>query len=205
MSMQTHKMRVFSLLLALVLFSALLPVQADGARFGRVNYNQVRFRKTASSAEGQEWWSMLDAGWVVEILGESANNYGRWYQVTCVIPEDPTHSYVGYVMRQYVTEMSAQEISAWLNDPVQPGMESAVILPDPMESPASYGTINTGNVFFRKSPSFSAGYWALLPEGYVLHLFDPAIVTKDGIEWYHVYGTIPADESGTYDPLLRRA
>ena len=208
MSMKTRKERLISLILCVVLFVSMIPaaVHADGARFGRVNYNQVRFRKTDSSAEGQEWWTMLNAGWVVEILGESANNFGRWYKVTCVIPEDPTHAYVGYMMRQYITEMSAAEIAAWLSNPVQPGMEGSGGIAVPTASPVPVsdmsGAVNTANVFFRKTPSFNAESWALLPLGHPLDLVEKEPVKNGGAEWYHVVGAIPSDPTGLYEGYI---
>ena len=64
-----------TILCALLICALILPMiplgsMADTARYGRINADKVRFRKTASTMEGSEWWCLLDTGWVLLIRGE---------------------------------------------------------------------------------------------------------------------------------------
>lgn len=61
---------------------------------------------------------------------------------------------------------------------------------------ATYGRVTADNVFFRKSMSTSGDFWARLPNGWLLEVLDRQ--TKNGITWYKVKGSVPANPSRTY-------
>ena len=60
----------------------------------------------------------------------------------------------------------------------------------------TYGTVTADNVFFRKSMSTSGDFWARLPMGWQLEVL--GVETKNGITWYKVKGSVPANPSRTY-------
>ena len=119
-----------TILCALMICALILPMiplggMADTARYGRINTDKVRFRKTASTMEGSEWWCLLDTGWVLLIHEELTASLSDWYKVTANIPGSNGTVYDGYIMREFLTEMSASDITAFLNDPYQPNGEPA--------------------------------------------------------------------------------
>ncbi|MBQ7455599.1 MAG: SH3 domain-containing protein, partial [Clostridia bacterium] len=105
--------RMLCLFFVLVMALALLPassVQADEKQYGRVNYDKVRFRR---QAEKTDVWCNLDSGWVVEILGTKRSGGTDYYYVVSNIPNHLDRQYYGYISKQYVTAMTAEEVSAW--------------------------------------------------------------------------------------------
>lgn len=119
-SSATWKRLLSILAAAVMLLSVVSFAQGEGAAYGRVNLDKVRFRKTATASVNGEWWCLLSENWVVEILDVFTQNGTDWYQVRCNIPNNLSRNYTGYLMAQYVTLMTDAERDQWLKNPVQP-------------------------------------------------------------------------------------
>ncbi len=198
------------LLLAVLVNVLALPegALAAGERYGRVAYDKVYFRKAPSTEAGKGYWCFLNTHWVVRILGTRYNEFGSWYEIESVIPGDLSTLYTGYMMQRYVTEMTEDEVKAWLANPVQPGtgMPSATRTPSPTAAPAEEndspfssgdtGFINANNVYLRKKADTASDSLALLPYGWVLYCVDKVYV--NGSVWYAVEGPIPSDTKTLY-------
>lgn len=107
--------RAISLLCVLVLLSGFLPargVLAAEAQYGRINHDEVRLRRQANSTEV---WAMLDTGWVCEIRGEKRSGGTDYYYVVTNIPKHLDREYYGYVSQEFMTVMTAEEVTAWEN------------------------------------------------------------------------------------------
>lgn len=106
--------RLMCLFFALVLTAGLLPADyAEAAgQYGRVNHDEVRFRKQADSTE---YWAMLNTGWVVEILSSKRSGGVDYYYVKANIPNHLDRDYWGYISQQYLTQMTEADVLAWQN------------------------------------------------------------------------------------------
>ncbi|MBR5230721.1 MAG: peptidoglycan-binding protein [Clostridia bacterium] len=105
--------RALALLSVLVLTVGILPAAALAeTKYGFINDDDVRFRKQASSTEV---WTMLDTGWVVEIRSEKRSGGEDYYYVVSNIPKHLDRTYYGYINQDYVTLMTAEEVTAWKN------------------------------------------------------------------------------------------
>ena len=104
--------RLLCLLLAFALTAGLLPADSALAagQYGRVNFNEVRFRKQANTTDA---WALLDSGWVVEIRGEKSSGGTKYYYVVTNLPKHLDREYYGYISQQYITPMTAEEVTAW--------------------------------------------------------------------------------------------
>lgn len=195
--------------------------ETETVSYGRVNLDNVRFRKTCTTSADGAWWCQLDTGWVVEIIGEDEAGSTEFYKVKCNIPNNLDRNYTGYIMQDYVTVMTANEQTLWLKNPVQPsgdlaytsqGVSVATQKPDeeaaqpeqatekPQDAtvaPADgeYGMVTADDVFFRQAPG-SEIYWDKLPKGWLLEILEET--TKNGVKWYKVQGGTPENVNGTY-------
>ena len=130
--------RILSAVLCAVILLTTLPAAFaadETVQYGRLNLDKVRFRKTASSSG--DWWCYLDSGWMVEISGET----GSYYKVRCNIPSNIDRNYIGYLMKDYVDLLDANEQTLFLQNPLQPTGDKAyvtqgatVITPDGTQS-----------------------------------------------------------------------
>ena len=105
--------RILCLFFVLALFIGVLPstsALAADKKYGRVNMDEVRFRR---KAESTDVWASLNTGWVVEILSEKRSGGVNYYYVVTNIPKHMDRQYWGYIAQQYVTVMTAEEVSAW--------------------------------------------------------------------------------------------
>ena len=87
--------------------------------------------------------------------------------------------------------------------PVPTSISTPVPTADPNTSiipGATYGHVTADNVFFRKSMSTSGDFWARLPLGWQMQVLD--MQTKNGVTWYKVKGSIPANPSRTYTGFI---
>ena len=69
-----------------------------------------------------------------------------------------------------------------------------------IEPGVTYGQVTADNVFFRKSMSTSGDFWARLPMGWQMQVLD--VQKKNGITWYKVKGSIPANPARTYTGFI---
>ena len=107
--------RLLSLLFVFTLFLGLLPAGeafAADKQYGRVNTNEVRFRR---KAESTDVWSMLNSGWVVEILSTKRSGGVTYDYVVTNIPKHTDRQYWGYIDQKYITVMTSEEVTAWEN------------------------------------------------------------------------------------------
>lgn len=105
--------RVLCLFFVLTLLIGVLPgtsAQAADKKYGRVNMDEVRFRR---KAESTDVWASLNTGWVVEILSEKRSGGVNYYYVVTNIPKHMERQYWGYIAQQYITVMTAEEVTAW--------------------------------------------------------------------------------------------
>ena len=65
---------------------------------------------------------------------------------------------------------------------------------------ATTGHVTADNVFFRKSMSTSGDSWARLPMGWQMQVLD--VQRQNGITWYKVRGSVPANPSRTYTGFI---
>ena len=104
--------RMLCMLFALTLALGILPEFAMAAekQYGRINHDEVRFRR---KVESTEVWAMLDKDWVVEIRSEKRSGGVSYYYVVTNIPKHTDREYYGYISQEFVTKMTAEEVSAW--------------------------------------------------------------------------------------------
>ena len=190
-----------TILCALLICALILPMiplgsMADTARYGRINADKVRFRKTASTMEGSEWWCLLDTGWVLLIRGELTASLSDWYAVTANIPGSNGTVYDGYIMREFLTEMSASDVTAFLNDPYQPNGEPAYTGSGsaPTAAPIDGGTTPPPTT---KGPTQAPGkpilgYIKLIKEGVNLRKTpNGGTLTPNEKDWLHQSTVLP--------------
>lgn len=214
------KIRMLSAIMAVMMVLSLVGTafgeDGESVHYGRVNADKVRFRKTASSSAS--WWCYLDTGWVVEISEEK----GDYYKVRCNIPNNIDRNYIGYLMKDYVDVMDANEQLLWLENPLQPTGDKAYTSQDvtvvsptekPTQKPAEtddgnkatpapdgtgvFGYVTDDDVFFRQAPG-SEIYWSQLPSGWILEVLSTTDKDANGVTWYEVRGGIPSNTSGSY-------
>ena len=212
--------RILSAVLCAVMLLTMLPMAFaadEGVQYGRLNLDKVRFRKTASLSG--DWWCYLDQGWMVEVSGEN----GNFYKVRCNIPSNIDRNYIGYLAKEYVDLLDANEQTLFLQNPLQPtGVKAyvtqgaTVITPDgtqPTQAPAaptqapsatsapsaagSFGYVTDDNVFFRQAPG-SDVYWAQLPYGWLMEVVSVKEPDSENVVWYEVKGGTPENVNGTY-------
>ena len=64
------------------------------------------------------------------------------------------------------------------------------------EATTVYGCVTAEQVRLRQYASKTAGYWEMLPQGWVMAILDKT--TVNGTEWYHVQGNLPSAPDRTY-------
>ena len=168
--------RFFCLILICGLALIAAAGHAASHQYGKVNANQVRFRK---EAEKTDCWAMLDKGWPVEILDTKTSGGVKYYRVTCSIPNHTDRQYWGYIQQKYVTKTSSK-----VAIPSTSSSSSSSSSSSGTTKTESGKIKTTDEVRLRKSPSTSADVKTTVDKGTVLSY--SAIVTQDGTKWYKV-------------------
>ena len=122
----TGMKRMWKRLLAIVMCLALvvpMGAMAEGAtvRYGVVTDNQVNVRKTAGG-DGALWFK-VDEGHVGQILGETTVKGVVWHKISTGHPTPNGRTYIGWIHQDYLREMTAAEVEAYLNGQEIPGTE----------------------------------------------------------------------------------
>ncbi len=105
--------------------------------YGRVNADNVKVRKTASTSS--DWWFKLPKGWTSQILDTSTKGGITWYKVQTNGPTQGTRTYIGYIHGDYFAPLPADDQAKWLSEnKPQPGI--GVIGATPTPAPPATAT-----------------------------------------------------------------
>ena len=104
-------------------------------RYGVVTKEQVNVRKTAGT-DGAVWFK-VDVGHVVQITGEKTVSGDLWYKVNTGHPTPNGRTYVGYILKDCLREMTAEEIEAYLQSQITPDPDAGVTM-----APSTDDTLN---------------------------------------------------------------
>ncbi len=192
--------RLMAAMAALALMLSMLPAQVltrearAAGTYGKTTAT-VRVRKQPSTDE--DYWFKLEAGFVCEILDTTTSKGKSWYKVESHHPNpNKDHTYIGYILADYFTPLTAEETALWEKNPVQGkwnstvstptditgGSGSTVVTPPPAGSMLT-GQVNAGGVNFRESEGGEVMY--RLDRGtYVEIVSTPAVI--DSKHWYCV-------------------
>ncbi len=195
---------------ALSAFSWPLPNAAAAEEiYGRVNTDNVKVRKTASTSA--DFWFKLPKDWVSQITDTTTKDGVTWYKVTTNSPTQLNRTYVGYIHGDFFAQLTAEDQAKWLQDgKPQPGVGVIVITPTPtatpegmtpsptpqgmtpapadqrptpIPDPSNLGRINKGGVNFRKTPKGQV--IGKLENGTVVELLEiPQYLTED--YWFKI-------------------
>ena len=150
---QTGRIRRFlSLALTLIMAVSLLPAAAAGESATQYGYlviqsntenRTVNFRRLPNTNDNTNYpLAHLPEYWVVQVLASAKGSGEDWYQVLAnVNTSGGTAQYrTGYVMAKYVTLMTVQDYTAWINSmssTYRPGVQPAqpTQAPDAVVSP----------------------------------------------------------------------
>ncbi len=202
--------------LALAFFCALSafawPVNNAAAAdeiYGRVNADNVKVRKTASTSA--DWWFKLPKDWTSQILDTTTKDGITWYKVQTNGPTQGSRTYIGYIHGDFFAQLTAEDQAQWLQDKKpQPGIGVVVVTPTPtatpegmtpsptpegmtpapadqrptpIADPSSLGRINKGGVNFRKVPKGQV--IRKLDNGTIVELLEiPQYLTED--YWFKI-------------------
>ena len=146
----------------------------------------VKFRPQPGSTDYVE---NLKEGWVMQILGTTSYKGDLWYSA-----KNPSSNKTGYVKGNFMQLMTADEINAWLANPVQP-LQTAGSAPTPTPAPApsvgeGLGYVRTilDGVNLRVSPAgtvLTEKNEDKIPEGLVLTYYGEQSAYK-GYDWVQV-------------------
>jgi peptidoglycan hydrolase-like protein with peptidoglycan-binding domain len=205
-------MRTVALALAFLCVASVLtwPVQPASAAdevYGRVNADNVKVRKTASTSA--DWWFKLPKDWVSLIQDTVTKGGVTWYKVQTNGPTQGTRTYIGYIHGDYFAPMTPEDQAKWIQDGrVQPGVgiiggtptptpegmtpsptpagmtpAPTSIKPTPIPDPSNLGRISKGGVNFREKPKEKV--IGKLENGYIVELLEiPPYLTED--YWFKV-------------------
>lgn len=161
--------RIMAAVAALTLMLSMLPApvltrEAQAAGIYGKTTATVRVRKKPSTSE--DYWFKLEAGFVCEILDTTTSKGTRWYKVNTHHPDpNKDHTYIGYILADYFTPLTAEETAAWEKNPVQGQWNGTVSTPTDISGSGTgnnnpstgtstsmlMGQINAGGVNFRQT------------------------------------------------------
>ena len=183
------------------------PASAADEVYGRVNADNVKVRKTASSSA--DWWFKLPKNWASLIQDTVVKDGITWYKVQTNGPTQGTRTYIGYIHGDFFAPMTPEDQAKWIQDgklqpgvgiiggtptptpagmtptPTPAGMTPAPtsIKPTPIPDPSNLGRINKGGVNFREKPKEKV--IGKLENGYMVELLEiPQYLTED--YWFKV-------------------
>ncbi len=106
------------------------PALAADEVYGRINADNVKVRKTASTSS--DWWFKLPKDWVSQILETVTKDGITWYKVNTNGPTQGTRTYIGYIHGDFFAPMTAEDQAKWIEAKrPQPGIGVIVATPTP--------------------------------------------------------------------------
>lgn len=183
------------------------PALAADEVYGRVNSDNVKVRKSASTAA--DWWFKLPKDWVSLIQDTVTKDGITWYKVQTNGPTQGSRTYIGYIHSDFFAPMTPEDQAKWIQDgKVQPGVgiiggtptptpagmtpsptpvgmtpAPTSLKPTPIPDPSNLGRINKGGVNFREKPNDRV--IGKLENGYMVELLEiPPYLTVD--YWFKV-------------------
>ena len=194
---------VLALMLALTVLPLVSVWAESAATYGKVTMDKVYLRKQPST--GADYWFRMDTGHVAQILDEVTQNGKSWYKVETGHPDNNGRTYTGYIMKDYVTQMTAEEVDAWLagRAPTGPSTSSGTPSSGTGSSSGSQssgtvtvtgwqGEVTAGGTNFRMLPSTSGAKIMSLERGTIVEITS----IPETIDANHWYGARYAGYSG---------
>ena len=141
--------------------SGILP----GQTYGRINADNVFFRKTMSTSG--DFWARLPMGWMLEVLGSAKSGGITWYKVKGSIPANPSRTYTGFIHGNFLTLIQNTVTAA----------------PTGVPAASSYALVILDGINLRQTPG-GVSVASLLSNTVVNVLSSPAGNTAN--DWFYV-------------------